>query len=104
MPLDKNIFSAPFTGFVLNLTCTTMGHQDNADDTLCVVIPFGSFTGGEFVEYETGLVLNIMPGDFFAFSSSKITHFNLPYCGCRGSLEFHSDAHSLWIKPSENPL
>lgn len=88
------IFFAPFTGFVLNLNCTTMGHLDGADDTLCVVLLFGNFTGGEFVEFETGLIFNIMPGDFFAFPSSKITHFNLPYSGCRGSLVFHSDGHS----------
>lgn len=93
------IFFVPFTGFVLNLNCTTMGHLDGADDTLCVVLPFGNFTGGEFVEFETGLIFNIMPGDFFAFPSSKITHFNLPYSGCRGSLVFHSDGHSeLWIQ------
>ncbi|KAG1766008.1 hypothetical protein EV702DRAFT_981137, partial [Suillus placidus] len=92
MPLDKNSFSSPFTEFVLNLNYTTMRHLDKVDDTLCVVILFGSFTRGEFVEYEIGLVLNIM-GDFFAFPSSRITHFNLLYSGCRGSLVFYSNAH-----------
>jgi len=98
-PLSQNIFSAPFTGFVLNLSCSTMGHRDRADDTVCVVLPFGQFTGGQFAEYETGLVLQIMTGDFFIFPSSKITHFNLPYSGRRGSVVFHSDARSAsWIK------
>ncbi|KAG2337845.1 hypothetical protein BDR05DRAFT_894621, partial [Suillus weaverae] len=99
MPLDENVFSAPFTGFVLNLSCTTLAHKDRTDGTLCVVLPFGQFTGGEIVEYETGLVINLMAGDFFAFPSARITHFNLPYSGCRGSLVFHSDLHSAsWVK------
>lgn len=76
-----------------------MGHKDRADDAVCVVLPFGHFTGGQFVQYETGLVLPIMPGDFFIFPSSKITHFNLPYSGHRGSVVLHSDASSAsWIK------
>ncbi|KAG1778087.1 hypothetical protein EV702DRAFT_1196503 [Suillus placidus] len=59
-----NFLSAPFTGMVLNIQCATIGHRDAEDVPICVVLPFGRFQNGQFVQYETGLVLDVLPGDF----------------------------------------
>ncbi|KAG1781331.1 hypothetical protein EV702DRAFT_1042447 [Suillus placidus] len=62
--MGENPITAPFTGLVLNIQCATIGHWDAEDVPICVVLLFGQFQNGKFVQYETGLVLDILPGDF----------------------------------------
>ncbi|KAG2337011.1 hypothetical protein BDR05DRAFT_895889, partial [Suillus weaverae] len=98
LPMGENPVTAPFTGMVLNIQCATIGHWDAEDVLICVVLLFGHFQNGQFVQYETGLILDVLPGDFFIFPSSKITHFNLHFSGFRGSLVLHSDARTdSWV-------
>ncbi|PIL34484.1 hypothetical protein GSI_03261 [Ganoderma sinense ZZ0214-1] len=47
--------SHPFAGFVLNLNICAKVHRDVKDDKLCLVLPIGSFVGGELCLYEPGL-------------------------------------------------
>ena len=99
LPLNDNPTAYPFPGFVLNLQVSTDGHLDSGDDTICVVIPFGDWTGGAIVLYEAGLVLDLSAGDVLIFPSYKITHFNLHFAGVRCSLVMHSDKHgSSWVE------
>ncbi|KAI1785027.1 hypothetical protein LXA43DRAFT_860474, partial [Ganoderma leucocontextum] len=69
----------PFAGFVLNFNVATKGHRDSGDLKACLVIPIGTFQGGELCLVEPGLVLPLRSGDCVAFPSCEITHFNLPY-------------------------
>ena len=72
---------------------------DSQDDDLCVVLPFGDWKGGELCLYESGLVLELRPGDVVMFPSNHITHFNLHMEGYRGSLVLSTDSHMKgWIK------
>ncbi|TFK60397.1 hypothetical protein BDN72DRAFT_779467 [Pluteus cervinus] len=81
----------PFTNFVVNICASTSAHKDSNDEGLCVVIPFGDYTGGELCLYEPGLTFPIQPGDILMFPSSKFTHFNLHFNGFRGSFVLHTD-------------
>lgn len=81
----------PFAGFVLNVNVAVQGHRDNMDLEACLVLPIGSFSGGELCLEEPGLVVPLRAGDFFVFPSYRITHFNLHYSGTRASLVCHSD-------------
>ncbi|KAF8135372.1 hypothetical protein K438DRAFT_1431550, partial [Mycena galopus ATCC 62051] len=47
LPMNASCPSYPFGGFVLNLRGVTWAHRDHGDLVLCVVIPFGDYTGGE---------------------------------------------------------
>ncbi|KAI1782301.1 hypothetical protein LXA43DRAFT_862601, partial [Ganoderma leucocontextum] len=69
----------PFAGFVLNFNIATKGHRDGKDLKACLVIPIGSFDGGELCLVEAGLVLPLRSGDAVVFPSCDITHFNLTY-------------------------
>jgi hypothetical protein len=91
LPLADRPTTYPFGGFVLNIQVCTEGHVDEADESLCLVIPFGEYQGGDLVLWEPGLVLDLKQGDFILFPSSKITHFNLHFTGFRGSVVMHSD-------------
>ena len=64
LPLNQMPATYPFPGFVLNIQVCTEAHVDANDDTICVVIPFGPYEGGELVLYEAGLVLEIQEGIF----------------------------------------
>ena len=61
------------------------------DKRICIVIPFGEWQGGEICIYELGLVIKLKAGDILVFPSWRFTHFNLHFCGLRGSLVLHSD-------------
>ena len=88
----------PFAGFVLNFNVATKGHRDSKDLKLCLVMPIGTFTGGELCLVEPGLVLPLRSGDCVVFPSCKITHFNLHYTGTRASIVCHSDREGLkWV-------
>lgn len=91
LPLNRFPTTYPFPGFVLNIQCCTEGHTDNGDTTICAVIPFGDYEGGELVLHEAGLVLDIKRGDVLIFPSHLINHFNLHFKGFRGSIVMHSD-------------
>jgi len=76
----------------------TWGHQDSKDLILCKVIPVGTFTGGELVVWEPGLVVELPSGSDIVFSSWKITHFNLDYVGEQASLVLHTDKEmARWV-------
>ncbi|KAG1717812.1 hypothetical protein EDB19DRAFT_1652203, partial [Suillus lakei] len=75
----------PFLLLVFNLNVTTKGHRDGKDKHFCLVLPIGVFVGGELVMMETGLVVEVLQGDFIIFPSANITHFNLHYQGRRAS-------------------
>ena len=99
MPTGQHSPQHPFTGLVVNINAYTCGHRDPKDLILCILIPIGDFVGGEICLHEPGLVFPLQNGDFFAFSSPNITHFNLPYTGCRASLILESDVEGVnWAK------
>ena len=100
LPLGKTSEFYPFAGIVLNINAASIAHRDVGDDRLCVVIPFGNFTGGELVLYELGVVLELKAGDILLFNSVEITHFNLLYKGFRGSMVLHTDRE--WPNYVEN--
>ena len=91
LPLNHRPATYPFPGFVLNMKVCTEAHVDANDDTICVVIPFGAYKGGELVLHEAGLVLELQEGDILIFPSYLITHFNLHFTDVRGSVVMHSD-------------
>lgn len=93
LPLNHCPHTFPFPGFVLNIQVCTEAHTDTNDDSICVVIPFGNFKGGELVLHEAGLVLELEEGDILIFPSHRLTHFNLHFEGVRGSYVMHSDKH-----------
>lgn len=90
----------PFAGYVLNFNIESNIHRDFKDlNSLCVAIPFGTFTGGALALLEPGLVIPVQAGDMILFNSADTTHFNLPYAGVRGSLILHSDsAGQQWVE------
>ncbi|KAJ6455081.1 hypothetical protein C8R47DRAFT_920897, partial [Mycena vitilis] len=47
LPMNAACPSYPFGGFVLNLRASTWAHRDHGDKMLCIVIPFGRYTGGQ---------------------------------------------------------
>ena len=99
IPFAQNLLSYPFTNLIVNLGAETSAHIDPQDNGLCVVLPFGNWTGGELCLYEPGLVLELRPGDVVMFPSNHVTHFNLRMEGYRGSLVLSTDSHmNSWIK------
>ncbi|TFK59959.1 hypothetical protein BDN72DRAFT_780018, partial [Pluteus cervinus] len=99
LPLGTVPPAYPFMGMVLNFCVATSAHKDQNDAGLCVVFPFGKYTGGELCLFEPGLVLDLKPGDIVIFPSSKITHFNGHMNGERGSVVLYSDKKMEdWIK------
>ncbi|KAJ7267352.1 hypothetical protein C8J57DRAFT_1067884 [Mycena rebaudengoi] len=98
LPLNERSHAHPFGGFVINISVATRGHRDAGDKLFCVVIPFGSWRGGELCLYEPGFVFRLRPWDIIIFPSCDITHFNLDFEGTRLSLVLHSDKHGdHWI-------
>jgi hypothetical protein len=91
LPGGQNSPAYPFCSFVINILVASTGHRDPCDDVMCLVIPIGTFTGGELCFYEPGLILDVDPGDVVIFPSSHITHFNLHFKGIRHSLVCQTD-------------
>jgi hypothetical protein len=99
LPLNCRPATYPFSGCVINIQVSTAGHRDSLDKTICVVIPFGKFEGGEVVLYEAGIVIDLRPGIVLIFPSFKFTHFNLHFNGFRGSVVLLSDKEGdSWVK------
>ena len=89
----------PFTGFVININVSTLGHRDGKDYRGCALLIIGEHEGGELCLYEPGIVLPLKHGSFVVFPSCRITHFNMPYKGRRASIVCHTDAaHVDWVE------
>ncbi|KAJ7281087.1 hypothetical protein C8J57DRAFT_960887, partial [Mycena rebaudengoi] len=52
LPMHERSHAHPFGGFVVNISVSTRGHRDAGDKLFCVVIPFGSWIGGELCLFE----------------------------------------------------
>ncbi|KAJ7084734.1 hypothetical protein C8R43DRAFT_965246 [Mycena crocata] len=87
LPLDASSPAYPFGGFVLNISACTWAHQKR----LCLVVPFGSFKGGQLCLFETGFSFDLQLRDVLIFPSADLMHFNLHFQGQRGTLVLHSD-------------
>ena len=88
----------PFSGFVVNFNVCTKVHRDGKDLAACLVMPIGTFTGGDLVLVEPGLVIPLRSGDVIIFPSCRISHFNLHYIGRRASLVCHTDREGTkWV-------
>jgi hypothetical protein len=99
LPHDEPSPAYPFTGVVVNLNVSTLGHRDKGDKNWCVVVCVSDCEGGALVCYELGLVIELQCGDAVIFRSADITHFNLHYLGRRASVVFHSDkSFDAWLK------
>lgn len=99
LPLNYCPITYPFASFVVNVQGATEAHKDPGDDTLCVTIPFGEWTDGDLILYESGVVLDLVVGDIIAFPSCSLTHFNMDFDGIRGSVIFFSDKHGKdWVR------
>jgi hypothetical protein len=97
--LNDQLETRPFSGMVVNFCVSTDAHRDWSDNRMCLVVPFGTWEGGEIVLHELGLVIKMHSGDGLAFPSCNITHFNQHFTGLRGSLVFHSDIQGEnWLK------
>jgi hypothetical protein len=57
----------PFQSLVLNVNIVTKAHHDKMDCDICLVLAIGSFDGGELCLVETGMVLDLRPGNFIVF-------------------------------------
>ncbi|KAJ3991167.1 hypothetical protein F5050DRAFT_1872767 [Lentinula boryana] len=90
-PLNDSSPISPFTSFVLNINVETGAHRDDGDCGLCLILALGHHTGGELCLYEPRIMLNLVHGDWVAFDSKSITHFNMKYNGIRCSAVIHSD-------------
>ncbi|KAJ7757360.1 hypothetical protein DFH07DRAFT_742135 [Mycena maculata] len=99
LPLDASSPCYPFGGFILNISACTWAHRDGGDKRLCLVVPFGTFTGGQLCRYETGFSFDLKLGDVLVFPSCDLTHFNMHFKGCRGTLVLHSDRQGdSWVR------
>jgi hypothetical protein len=99
LPLNHSCTTYPFASFVINIQAVTKAHLDAEDKVLCVVIPFGSWEGGQLVLHEAGVVLDLVMGDVVIFLSGRLTHFNLDFKGRRCSLVMFTDRHGdEWVK------
>ena len=91
LPGNAHSIVHPFLSLVINLNVATMAHRDRKDKSLCVVLAVGDFEGGDLCLYEAGLVLPLRNGDFTAFPSYRLTHYNLHFTGRRASIVLHTD-------------
>ncbi|KAJ7130251.1 hypothetical protein C8R44DRAFT_731804 [Mycena epipterygia] len=99
LPLNERSLAHPFGGFVVNVRVSTRGHRDGGDKLFCVVIPFGTFTGGALALFEPGFVFPLRAWDAIIFPSCNVTHFNLDFEGTRLSLVLHSDKYGdRWVQ------
>lgn len=103
LPGNARSIVHPFLSLVLNINVATKGHRDRLDKTLCVVLALGEYLGGALGMYEAGLVAGLRSGDFAAFISYELTHFNLHYTGYRASMVFHTDKEiEVWTHGGRN--
>ncbi|KAI9058422.1 hypothetical protein FKP32DRAFT_1680827 [Trametes sanguinea] len=77
LPGHSSAPAYPFTGFVININVSTKAHRDWGDLSGCLVMPIGTFKGGDLCLEEPGLVVPLRSGDMVVFQSHRTTHFNL---------------------------
>ena len=83
---------------MVNINVSTKVHRDGKDLRACLVMPIGSFVGGDLALVEPGLVVPLRSGDAILFPSCDFSHFNLDYVGRRASLVCHTDAAGMqWV-------
>jgi 2-oxoglutarate-Fe(II)-dependent dioxygenase family protein len=105
LDLGPNV-SRSFGGFptiAINFNVISQFHRDPKDhpNTLCIVCPLGSFTGGELVFPELKLIIHAKQGYAIAFRSNFLVHGNLPVIlGNRHSAVFF--IHSEFIKQNRS--
>lgn len=103
LPGNAHSIVHPFLSLVINMNVATLAHRDSQDKALCVVLAVGEFEDGELCLYEPGLVLPLRSGNFAAFPSARITHFNQHFRGKRASIVLHTDREiDKWTKGERN--
>jgi hypothetical protein len=105
LPGDGFSPAYPFSGFVINFNVCTKIHRDVNDKKLCIVMAISDdqCEGGDICFLEPGIKLQLICGDMVAFSSAKISHFNMNFRGERASLVLHSDSSGdNWVKNRNN--
>lgn len=77
---SMSMSSWPYSTVVFNSGASTDSHLDHMDDsdTPSNVIPGGTYSGGDLVLPEFGLIFRLRPGDMFFSTSACIEHFNTP--------------------------
>ncbi|TDL13766.1 hypothetical protein BD410DRAFT_810273 [Rickenella mellea] len=91
LPLGGLLLGAAITGLVVNIAVATDAHRDEGDDEYCFMFPFGVWKKGELVLFEAGIVIEVPLFFLILFMSKRLTHFNLPFEGLRGSTVLQSD-------------
>src|ERR1700742_2900764 len=91
LPNTLNNALHPYTSMAINVNAETPVHRDHRDHLGCGVTPFGVFTGGAFVLWELGIIIELDPFDIVNFPSDLISHFNEAVKGERGSVVLFSD-------------
>jgi hypothetical protein len=104
LPLFENTTSSVFTGFALNIGVQTLPHWDKFDfKQFCMVLSFGDAKGGDLCLVEAGLQFELCPGDVVAFMSGQLTHFNLPFAGCRLTIVCYTERSlEAWLHGNHN--
>ena len=102
MPSARPHPLAPWSSLVINFNVATLAHRDPKDEHICCVLVIGDCKGGDLCLYEPGLVIPLQSGDFVAFKSGDITHFNLHFQGERVSFVFHTDREMKSWKEDRN--
>ncbi|KII89483.1 hypothetical protein PLICRDRAFT_109188 [Plicaturopsis crispa FD-325 SS-3] len=93
----------PFLSVVINLNVQTKAHRDGIDKIMCLVLPIGNHEGGDLCLFEPGIAVKCREGDFMAFPSHRITHFNMHYRGLRASIVLHTDREmDRWVSEGRN--
>lgn len=99
LPLNYTPQTYPFPGLVANVQVATDAHLDDSDDTICIVMPWGSYEGGQLVLEGAGIVLDLPPGAVVIFPSWLLVHYNLHFTGFRGSIVLHCDKQGrCWVE------
>jgi hypothetical protein len=101
-PLNPHKLGEPFSSLVLNVNVSTRVHRDGKDASGCLVLPAGTFQGGELGLVEPRLVFQLQTSNLFYFHSDEVTHFNFHYEGMRISLVLHSDRSGVGYREDLN--
>ncbi|KAL0486569.1 hypothetical protein AKO1_002237 [Acrasis kona] len=91
LPIGVERMFPPFNCCAINFGLSKEAHYDKSDPHFghCVVIPFGTYTGGEVDLEECDAEVDVQPGDLISFVASDILHKNMPLqSGQRWSLTF----------------
>lgn len=77
---DPDRITDVFRTMAVNIDGESKPHIDMNDkrDGLCLVMPFGEFSGGDLIFYELGLRFRLCPGDAIYFRSRILLHGNSP--------------------------